>query len=94
MTAQDWVIIIGAVGANLCAIIAAVAVLLSKFQEKTDALNIRLKENTRLTAENHHLMNSQKEAADTYQRQLIDALSEHRINIPRDESIKEPKKSK
>lgn len=78
-TVADVVLILGAVGALVTTITAAIVNL-----RRVKAMKTELKEDVQAV---HHIVNQQRTDMLAYQRTLIDALTAQGINVPTDKSL-------
>lgn len=78
-TVADVVLILGAVGALVTTVTAAIVNL-----RRVKAMKMELKEDVQAV---HHIVNQQRTDMLAYQRTLIDALTAQGINVPTDKSL-------
>lgn len=78
-TVADVVLILGAVGALVTTVTAAIVNL-----RRVKAMKTELKEDVQAV---HHIVNQQRTDMLAYQRTLIDALTAQGINVPTDKSL-------
>lgn len=78
-TVADVVLILGAVGALVTTVTAAIVNL-----RRVKAMKMELKEDVQAV---HHIVNQQRTDMLAYQRTLIDALTAQGIRVPTDKSL-------
>lgn len=79
VTVADVVLILGAVGALVTTVTAAIVNL-----RRVKAMKMELKEDVQAV---HHIVNQQRTDMLAYQRTLIDALTAQGIHVPTDKSL-------
>lgn len=83
MSGQEWVAIIGAIGAVITSILTFLVIILRKDVKDTREAVCEVKQDV---VKVHKLVDGAASNAKDYEAKLIDALSRHGIKIPQDES--------